>query len=113
MMMPRRSDSFSGFSPTASSITSFRKFLCSGQPFGLLTQLPLSERERCAKAPPYMISTILFLAQQPSAPATGQSNPLLTFAPLIFMFILFHFLLLHPQRKTQKEHPTLPPTLTP
>ena len=38
-----------------------------------------------------MISTILFLAQQQSAPAAGQSNPLVTFAPLIFMFIMAPF----------------------
>jgi preprotein translocase subunit YajC len=72
-----------------------------------LTQLPLSERKRCAKAPPHMISTILFLAQQQSAPTTGQSNPLLTFAPLIFMFIIFYFLLIRPQQKRQKEQQKL------
>jgi preprotein translocase subunit YajC len=54
-----------------------------------------------------MISTILFLAQQQSAPATGQSNPLLTFAPLIFMFIIFYFLLIRPQQKRQKEQQKL------
>jgi preprotein translocase subunit YajC len=67
----------------------------------------LSERERCAKATPYMISTILFLAQQQSAPTSGQSNPLLTFAPLIFMFIIFYFLLIRPQQKRQKEQQKL------
>jgi preprotein translocase subunit YajC len=55
-----------------------------------------------------MISTILFLAQQQSTPAaTGQSNPLVTFAPLIFMVIIFYFLLIRPQQKRQKDQQKL------
>jgi preprotein translocase subunit YajC len=55
-----------------------------------------------------MISTILFLAQQQSTPAaSGQSNPLVTFAPLIFMVVIFYFLLIRPQQKRQKEQQKL------
>jgi preprotein translocase subunit YajC len=55
-----------------------------------------------------MISTLLFLAQQQPAPAsTAQSNPLVTFLPLIFMFVIFYFLLIRPQQKRQKEQRSL------
>jgi preprotein translocase subunit YajC len=54
-----------------------------------------------------MISTILFLAQQSAPASTGQSNPLVTFAPLIFMFVIFYFLLIRPQQKRQKDQQKL------
>jgi preprotein translocase subunit YajC len=53
-----------------------------------------------------MISTVLFLAQQQSTP-TSQGNPLVTFAPLIFMFVIFYFLLIRPQQKRQKDQQKL------
>lgn len=38
-------------------------------------------------------------------PASGtQANPLLSFLPLILMFVVFYFLLIRPQQKKQKEH---------
>ncbi len=36
-------------------------------------------------------------------PAAPASNPLLTFLPLILMFVVFWFLLIRPQKKQQKE----------
>ena len=33
----------------------------------------------------------------------SQANPILAFAPLILMFVVFYFLLLRPQQKRQKE----------
>ena len=36
------------------------------------------------------------MAQEPS--------PLLQFLPLIFLFVVIYFLLIHPQQKKQKEH---------
>lgn len=34
----------------------------------------------------------------------AQGNPLLSFMPLILMFVVFYFLLIRPQQKKQKEH---------
>lgn len=37
--------------------------------------------------------------------AGGQAGgPLMTFMPLILMFVIFYFLLIRPQQKKQKEH---------
>ncbi|MCZ6475494.1 MAG: preprotein translocase subunit YajC [Gammaproteobacteria bacterium] len=38
------------------------------------------------------------------AQAATQSNPILSFLPLIIIFALFYFLLIRPQSKRQKEH---------
>ena len=38
------------------------------------------------------------------APQAAQGNPLLSFLPLILMFVIFYFLLIRPQQKKQKEH---------
>ena len=40
---------------------------------------------------------------QQAAPA-GQSDPLMSFLPLIFIFVVFYFLLIRPQSKKAKEH---------
>ena len=34
----------------------------------------------------------------------AQTNPVLSFLPLILMFVIFYFLLIRPQQKRQKEH---------
>jgi preprotein translocase subunit YajC len=34
----------------------------------------------------------------------GQSDPLMSFLPLIFIFVVFYFLLIRPQSKKAKEH---------
>ena len=36
--------------------------------------------------------------------APGGGDPLLSFLPLIIIFVLFYFLLIRPQTKRQKEH---------
>ncbi len=38
------------------------------------------------------------------AQAEGQPNPLISFLPLILIFVVFYFLLIRPQNKRQKEH---------
>jgi preprotein translocase subunit YajC len=38
-----------------------------------------------------------------AAPA-GQGDPLMSFLPLIFIFVVFYFLLIRPQSKKAKEH---------
>lgn len=38
---------------------------------------------------------------QTASPA--QSNPIMAFLPLVFMFAMFYFLLIRPQQKRQKE----------
>jgi preprotein translocase subunit YajC len=48
------------------------------------------------------------------APAAGgqPGNPLMTFMPLILMFVIFYFLLIRPQQKKQKEHKQMLENLT-
>ena len=38
------------------------------------------------------------------AQAEGQPDPLISFLPLILIFVVFYFLLIRPQNKRQKEH---------
>ncbi len=38
------------------------------------------------------------------AQAATQTNPIMSFLPLIIIFALFYFLLIRPQSKRQKEH---------
>ena len=35
---------------------------------------------------------------------TAQANPILSFLPLVLMFVVFYFLLIRPQQKRQREH---------
>ena len=44
----------------------------------------------------------LFLMGAPTGTA-GQSNPLVTFLPLILVFVVFYFFMIRPQMKKQKE----------
>jgi preprotein translocase subunit YajC len=44
----------------------------------------------------------LFLMGQPAG-AAGQSNPLVTFLPLILVFVVFYFFMIRPQMKKTKE----------
>jgi len=44
----------------------------------------------------------LFLMGQPAG-STGQNNPLVTFLPLILVFVVFYFFMIRPQMKKQKE----------
>ena len=43
----------------------------------------------------------LFLMGQPGG--AGQSNPLLSFLPLILVFVVFYFFMIRPQMKKQKD----------
>jgi preprotein translocase subunit YajC len=47
----------------------------------------------------------VLLMGQPTG-AAGQSNPLLTFLPLILVFVVFYFFMIRPQMKKQKEMTT-------
>jgi preprotein translocase subunit YajC len=52
-----------------------------------------------------ILTVFTFLAQAtPEGPAP---NPLMSFLPLIFIFVIFYFLLIRPQQKKQKEHQKL------
>ena len=44
----------------------------------------------------------LFFMAQPAG-STGASNPLVTFLPLILVFVVFYFFMIRPQMKKQKE----------
>jgi len=44
----------------------------------------------------------LFLMAQPAGTA-GQTNPLVTFLPLILVFVVFYFFMIRPQMKKQKD----------
>lgn len=48
------------------------------------------------------------------APTGGgqPGNPIMTFLPLILMFVIFYFLLIRPQQKKQKEHKLMLDNLT-
>ena len=37
-------------------------------------------------------------------PTAQGANPILSFLPLILMFVVFYFLLIRPQQKRQREH---------
>ncbi|MGH7198219.1 MAG: preprotein translocase subunit YajC [Candidatus Omnitrophota bacterium] len=50
---------------------------------------------------PYFV-TAVDVAQAPAAGA--QPSPILQFLPLIFLFGIFYFLIIRPQKKKQKEH---------
>lgn len=43
----------------------------------------------------------------PAAGAGPAANPLMTFLPLILLFVVFYFLMIRPQMKRQKEHRNL------
>jgi len=45
----------------------------------------------------------LFLMGQPAGAPGQASNPLLTFLPLILVFVVFYFFMIRPQMKKQKE----------
>ena len=40
---------------------------------------------------------------QPTGTGSGQSNALLTFLPLLLVFVVFYFFMIRPQMKKQKE----------
>ena len=40
---------------------------------------------------------------QPAGGAAGQSNALVTFLPLLLVFVVFYFFMISPQMKKQKE----------
>ena len=42
-----------------------------------------------------------------ATPAGAPGNPILSFLPLIALFIIFYFLMIRPQMKRQKEHRNL------
>jgi preprotein translocase subunit YajC len=48
------------------------------------------------------MTTFSYLFLQ-AAGAAGQSNPLITFLPLILVFVVFYFFMIRPQMKKQKE----------
>ena len=46
----------------------------------------------------------LAVAQNPQAAQAPQQSPIMGFLPIILIFVIFYFLLIRPQKKTQKEH---------
>jgi len=52
-----------------------------------------------------ILSNLLFIAQ--AAPDQPGPNPIMSFLPLIFIFVIFYFLLIRPQQKKAKEHQKL------
>ena len=45
----------------------------------------------------------ILLMGQPSGTGSGQSNALVTFLPLLLVFVVFYFFMIRPQMKKQKE----------
>ncbi len=50
-----------------------------------------------------MTSTLHAMAPPAGADPAGAPNPLMSFLPLIVIFVLFYFLFIRPQQKTQNE----------
>ena len=48
-------------------------------------------------------SAFIFLMGQPAGTGSGQSNALVTFLPLLLVFVVFYFFMIRPQMKKQKE----------
>ncbi len=48
------------------------------------------------------MTSLAFILLQ-ARPAAGQSNALITFLPLILVFVVFYFFMIRPQMKKQKE----------
>lgn len=51
--------------------------------------------------------TTLHAADPAAAAAPAQPSPLMSFAPLIAIFVIFYFLLIRPQQKKAKEHKSM------
>ena len=47
--------------------------------------------------------SFILLMGQPAGGASGQSNALITFLPLLLVFVVFYFFMIRPQMKKQKE----------
>jgi len=45
----------------------------------------------------------LFLMGQPAGATGGQGNALITFLPLLLVFVVFYFFMIRPQMRKQKE----------
>jgi preprotein translocase subunit YajC len=45
----------------------------------------------------------ILLMGQPAGTGSGQSNALVTFIPLLLVFVVFYFFMIRPQMKKQKE----------
>ena len=45
-----------------------------------------------------------FISDAMAAAPQGQGDPLMSFLPLVLIFIVFYFLLIRPQSKKAKEH---------
>lgn len=53
-----------------------------------------------------------FISDALAAAPQGQGDPLMSFLPLIFIFVVFYFLLIRPQAKKAKEHKQMVEALT-
>ncbi|WP_243311111.1 preprotein translocase subunit YajC [Fundidesulfovibrio agrisoli] len=51
----------------------------------------------------FLTSVAYAMGQPPAAGAEGPGGGLMSFLPLVLMFVIFYFLLIRPQQKKQKE----------
>ncbi|MFV0415926.1 MAG: preprotein translocase subunit YajC [Chthoniobacterales bacterium] len=54
-----------------------------------------------------MFETFVLIAQAAAPDTPPAPNMLMSFLPLIFIFVIFYFLLIRPQQKRQKAHQKL------
>jgi preprotein translocase subunit YajC len=48
-----------------------------------------------------------FISDAVAQSAPAQSDPLMSFLPLVILFVVFYFLLIRPQQKKAKEHKSM------
>jgi len=53
-----------------------------------------------------------FISDAMAAAPQGQGDPLMSFLPLVLIFVVFYFLLIRPQSKKAKEHKQMVEALT-
>jgi len=60
---------------------------------------------------PAIFQVLIAMTPPPAQPGQPAPNPLMSLAPIIFIFVIMYFLLIRPQQKRAKEHSAMLDTL--